>query len=120
MAPKWRESIFSDEKPKSFQDPMAGPGPWPIMAHFVCAIPLCRVGKIRQKIIVFFSHKFLAHQHIYSKWNVSYKFSTHKEDSHVNSSSTDLTFATPLLNGAPLNLILDPLPVNTCISLRRG
>ena len=28
--PKWTECIFSNKKPKSFQSPKVGPGPWPI------------------------------------------------------------------------------------------
>ena len=37
--------MFSNEKPKSFQGPKGGPGPWPIRAHFVCMTLLYRVGK---------------------------------------------------------------------------
>ena len=33
------------KKSKSFQGPKAGPRPWPIRAHFICAISLCKVGK---------------------------------------------------------------------------
>ena len=45
----WRERIFSNEKPKSFQGPKAGPGPQPIRAHFICTTPLHGVGKNRPK-----------------------------------------------------------------------
>ena len=38
--PKWRECIYSNEKPKSFQGYKAVPGPQPIRAHFVCMTPL--------------------------------------------------------------------------------
>ena len=43
------ECIFGNEKPKSFQGPKAGPGPWLIQAHFVCATLLHPVGKTSMK-----------------------------------------------------------------------
>ena len=49
--PKWREYIFSNEKPKSFQGPKAGPKPQPIRTHFIHTTLLHRVGKNQPKKI---------------------------------------------------------------------
>ena len=46
---KQGECIFSKEKPKSFQGPKVGPGPWPIKAHLICTTPLHSIGDFARK-----------------------------------------------------------------------
>ena len=51
VSQKWRECIFSNEKPKSFQGPEAGPGPRPIRAHFVCMTTSVQLAKMDKNFL---------------------------------------------------------------------
>ena len=43
----WENAYLEHQKPKSFQGPQAGPGPWLQFARFNRMTPLCYVGKFR-------------------------------------------------------------------------